>query len=141
MGETMNRVLFSSANDVWSTPKDVYRVLDSEFRFTFDPCPLDPQFDGLKIEWGKVNFCNPPYSRLKDWIKKAYLEWSKGKTVVLLIPSRTDTKAWHDYVMEATEIRFIKGRLKFGDAKNPAPFPSAIVIFRGNDRAREGVHQ
>lgn len=86
--------------------------------------------DGLKIEWGESNFVNPPYSQLKLWCKKAYEEHKKGKTVVMLIPSRTDTAAWHDYCMKATEIRFIRGRLKFGDAKNSAPFPSAVVVFK-----------
>ena len=71
---------------------------------------------------GGSSFVNPPYSAIKDWIAKDYQEWQKGKTVVFLIPSRTDTRWWHDYVMQATEIRFIKGRLKFGDAKNSAPF-------------------
>ena len=85
--------------------------------------------DGLKVEGGKSNFCNPPYSDLKTWLKKGYEESLKGKTVVFLIPSRTDTIAWHDYVMKAKEIRFIKGRLKFGGSKNSAPFPSALVIF------------
>jgi phage N-6-adenine-methyltransferase len=126
-----NRVIFSSATDDWSTPKDVYRTLDAEFGFDFDPCPLHSDFDGLSVEWGEVNFVNPPYSKIKDWCRKAYEEWKKGKTVVMLIPSRTDTKYWHDYIMKASEIRFIRGRLKFGDSKNSAPFPSAIIIFRG----------
>ncbi len=126
-----NRVIFSSATDDWSTPKDVYRTLDAEFGFDFDPCPLHADFDGLSMEWGGVSFVNPPYSKIKDWCRKAYDEWKKGKTVVMLIPSRTDTKYWHDYIMKASEIRFIRGRLKFGDSKNSAPFPSAIIIFRG----------
>ena len=75
---------------------------------------------------------NPPYGReVGVWIEKAYKESLKGAIVVCLIPSRTDTKYWHDYCMKANEIRFIKGRLKFGDSKNSAPFPSAIVIFNG----------
>ena len=88
-----------------------------------------PTFDGLQTNWGGCNFVNPPYSDISAWVKKAYEEYQKGKTVVLLIPSRTDTKWWHEYIMKATQIRFIKGRLKFGDAKNCAPFPSAIIIF------------
>ena len=129
----MRTVHFMSTTDNWSTPKDVYRTLDAEFGFDFDPCPLadPPLFDGLKIEWGGVNFVNPPYSKIKDWCKKAYEEWQKGKTVVMLIPSRTDTRYWHDYIMKASEIRFIRGRLKFGDSKNSAPFPSAIIVFKG----------
>jgi len=123
-----NKVLFSSAHDNWSTPKEVYASLDAEFRFDDDPCPLYGD-GGLEREWGGVAFVNPPYSKIKDWCKKAYNEWQKGKTVVMLIPSRTDTRYWHEYIMKATEIRFIKGRLKFGDSKGTAPFPSAIVVF------------
>ncbi len=82
---------------------------------------------------GGVNFVNPPYSRIKDWCQKAYNESRKGKRVVMLIPSRTDTQYWHDYIMKAKEIRFIKGRLKFGDSKHNAPFPSAIIIFDNNE--------
>ena len=79
---------------------------------------------------------NPPYGReVGVWIEKAYNESLKGATVVCLIPSRTDTKYWHDYCMKASEIRFIKGRLKFGDSKNSAPFPSAIVIFNGKQNS------
>jgi phage N-6-adenine-methyltransferase len=126
------KVMFSSANDSWKTPSDVYDKLNEEFAFDFDPCPLNdnPDVDGLCIDWGKSNFVNPPYSTIKDWCKKAYDEYQKGKIVVMLIPSRTDTKYWHDYIMKATEIRFIKGRLKFGNATNSAPFPSAVIIFK-----------
>jgi len=129
---TFNKILFSSASDHWSTPKEVYDDLNARFNFNFDPCPLGGGIDGLNIYWGERNFVNPPYSQLRAWCKKAYEESLKGKLVVMLIPSRTDTKAWHDYCMKADEIEFIKGRLKFGGAKNSAPFPSAIVIFRGS---------
>jgi len=127
-----NKVMFKSANDNWKTPKDVYDKLNQEFNFNFDPCPLNenPEFDGLAIGWGSSTFVNPPYSKIKDWCKKAFEEWKKGKTIVMLIPSRTDTRYWHEYIMKATEIRFIKGRLKFGDSKNSAPFPSAVIVFR-----------
>ncbi len=130
---SFNKVHFSSATDSWSTPKEVFDKLNEEFRFDFDPCPLNdsPDVDGLSIEWGRCNFVNPPYSNLKGWLAKAYLEAGKGNTCVLLIPSRTDTRYWHDYVMKADEIRFIKGRLKFGNSKNSAPFPSCIVVFHG----------
>lgn len=125
-------VHFSSLRLDWKTPKMVYQVLDSEFKFDFDPCPVNPGFDGLNIEWGQSNFVNPPYGReIPKWIKKGFEEYKKGKTVVFLIPSRTDTNWFHDYIMKADEIRFIRGRLKFDDNKNSAPFPSAIVIFRG----------
>ena len=129
----VSKVHFSSLRLDWQTPKAVYQVLDAEFGFDFDPCPVKPKFDGLAIEWGQANFVNPPYGReIGHWLKKGFEEWEKGKTVVFLIPSRTDTKWWHDYCMKATEIRFIKGRLKFGNSKNSAPFPSAIVIFKAN---------
>lgn len=123
--------MFSSANDNWKTPDDVYNKLNTEFKFDFDPCPLNdsPEFDGLSIEWGKSNFVNPPYSDIARWCKKCYEESLKDKIVVMLIPSRTDTRYWHDYIMKAKEIRFIKGRLKFGNSKNSAPFPSAIIVF------------
>ena len=126
------RVHFSSATDQWATPKAVYDALDAEFHFDFDPCPLrdEPEFDGLEIDWGNTNFVNPPYSQIAKWCEKAYYEACKGKTVVMLIPSRTDTRWWHNFVMQATEIRFLRGRLKFGDAKYNAPFPSCVVVFR-----------
>jgi len=130
-----NAVMFSSQRLDWQTPKALYDELDKEFAFDFDPCPHNPQFDGLDIEWGESNFCNPPYGReIGKWIKKGFWEHDRaGKGVVFLIPSRTDTLWWHEYVMKADEIRFVKGRLKFGDATNSAPFPSAIVIFRKRD--------
>lgn len=124
--------MFSSQNNNWKTPTDVYNKLNEEFCFDFDPCPLreNPVFDGLTIDWGKSNFVNPPYGKeLKKWIRKGYEESLKGNKVVMLIASRTDTSYWHEYIMKAKEIRFIKGRLKFGNAKNSAPFPSCIVIF------------
>jgi phage N-6-adenine-methyltransferase len=146
VGENVNKlaVHYSSLTDKWNTPLSIYRQLDSEFHFDFDPCPANfcPETlfykpgsdetarDGLLCEWGYRNFVNPPYSEIERWIRKGYQEYKKGKTVVFLIPSRTDTSYWHDYIMKATEIRFIRGRLKFGKAKNSAPFPSAIVIFK-----------
>jgi hypothetical protein len=125
---------FSSLRLDWKTPKAVYQVLDSEFRFDHDPCPPNYEVDGLTSEWGMSSYVNPPYGReLPKFIAKGYEEWKKGKTVVFLIPSRTDTRWWHDYCMKATEIRYIKGRLKFDDQPNPAPFPSAIVVFKGGE--------
>lgn len=126
----MNRALFTSERQNWKTPKAFYQALDAEFRFDFDPCPPNPTFDGLKEPWGNVNFCNPPYNEIEKWIEKGALECCSGKTVVFLIPSRTDTRWWHNHVMNAKEIRFIKGRLKFDEHKNSAPFPSCIVIFK-----------
>jgi hypothetical protein len=127
----MNRVVFRSMTDEWKTPISVYASLHKEFDFNDDPCPINGVWDGLYRAWGERTFCNPPYSQLSKWMAKAFLEWSvAGNTVVLLIPSRTDTRWWHEYVMKATEIRFIKGRLRFGDAKTGAPFPSCVVVFR-----------
>jgi len=124
-------VMFSSLRLDWQTPTAVYNKLNQEFNFDFDPCPCNPTFNGLDVDWGESNFVNPPYGReIGKWLKKGFKEWKKGKTVVFLIPSRTDTKWWHEYVMKATEIRFIKGRLKFKGAINSAPFPSAIIIFK-----------
>lgn len=140
----MNKVLFSSANDVWATPQNLFDELDQEFNFTLDPCALPdnakcakyytPAEDGLAQSWGggEQVFCNPPYGRkIYDWVRKAYNESKKpGTTVVMLIPARTDTRYFHDFIYhQAKEIRFIKGRLKFSNAKNAAPFPSMIVIF------------
>lgn len=123
-------VHFLSQKSNWRTPKEIYNQLNNEFKFDFDPCPFIPKFDGLSISWKKRNFVNPPYGRkIGLWIKKGYEEYQKGKLVVFLIPSRTDTKWWHDYIMKANEIRFIKGRLRFSDHKNSAPFPSCIAIF------------
>ena len=125
-------VHFMAMRDNWKTPKATYEALHAEFDFDFDPCPPDPQFDGLSIDWGKVNFVNPPYGNIiAKWLAKGKEMQALGKTSVFLVPSRTDTRWWHDYVMQADEIRFIKGRLKFDDHKNCAPFPSALVIMRG----------
>ncbi len=139
--------MFSSNDMTWETPQWLFNKLDKEFNFTLDVCALPetakcknyytPQIDGLKQDW-EDNICwmNPPYGReIGVWIEKAYNESLKGATVVCLIPSRTDTKYWHDYCMKASEIRFIKGRLKFGNSKNSAPFPSAIVIFNGKQNS------
>lgn len=129
--------MYSSLRGDWTTPPELYAELDKEFKFDFDPCPSNPTFDGLSIDWGGVNFVNPPYGKvITQWIKKGYEEHLKGKTVVFLIPSRTDTRWWHTYIMKSKDIRFIKGRLKFGGSKNSAPFPSAVVIFKGLTNAR-----
>lgn len=123
---------FSSLRSDWRTPKALYQGLDAEFHFDFDPCPANPKFDGLKVGWQQSNFVNPPYGRdIGRWFAKAWEEYQKGKTVVFLVPSRTDTKWWHQYCMKATEIRFIKGRLYFDDGDGRAPFPSAIIVFKG----------
>ena len=125
----LNKGLFSSATTHWETPKELYTELDKEFHFNDDPCPLHGE-GGLDRRWGTRTFMNPPYGReIGKWLARAWAESIWGKTVVCLIPSRTDTRWWHEYVMKANEIRFLRGRLKFGDSVNSAPFPSAIVIF------------
>ena len=129
----MNKALFTSQRQNWKTPRAFYQALDAEFHFDFDPCPDTPKSwddNGLAKEWGTSTFCNPPFAEIGRWVAKAFAEHKKGKTVVLLIPSRTDTKWWHAYCMKASEIRFVQGRLNFDDGVGRAPFPSAIVIFR-----------
>ena len=134
--------MFSSKTDLWSTPHDFYEELNREFNFNLDPCANEDnakckiffteENDGLKQDWeGHTVFCNPPYGReIPKWVEKCYQEGQKDNTtVVMLIPSRTDTKWFHNYIYGKSEIRFIKGRLKFGDSKNSAPFPSMVVIF------------
>jgi len=122
--------LFTALRGDWKTPKAFYQALDALYQFDFDPCPPNPKFDGLNCDWGQSNFVNPPYSDIETWIQKCEAEAQKGKTVVLLVPSRTDTKWWHDFAMKADEIRFIRGRLKFDDQTNNAPFPSVLIIWR-----------
>jgi len=134
-------VHYSSNSNEWSTPQEFYDRLNEEFKFNLDPCSdgvnakceryFTEKEDGLTQDWSdSIVFMNPPYGRaIKDWIRKAFEESEKGATVVALIPSRTDTRYWHDYVMKAKEIRLIKGRIKFGDGYNSAPFPSAVVVF------------
>jgi hypothetical protein len=129
---TRGYILKSNSND-WETPKELYRALNNIFHFDFDPCPLDPTFDGLEVEWGERNYVNPPYSQLGQWIKKAHAEASKGKLVVMLIPSRTDTRAFHEYIFGKAQILYLKGRLKFSLQGKiaPAPFSSLIANFYG----------
>ena len=135
--------MFSSESNEWATPQKFYDELSKKYSFTLDPCAthnsakcekyFTPEEDGLAQDWaGETVFMNPPYGReIKKWIQKAYEESRKPKTtVVCLIPSRTDTRYWHDYCMKSHEICFVRGRLKFGDSTNSAPFPSAIVVFR-----------
>lgn len=136
-------VMFSSRSDNWATPTDLFNKLNEEFHFNLDPCAnaynhkCDRYFtkeqDGLKQNWGGNRvFCNPPYGKeINKWVLKCSEESKKNNTlVVMLIPERTDTRWFHDYIYEKAEIRFIKGRLRFGESKNPAPFPSMIVVFK-----------
>lgn len=132
----------------------LFDKLNEEFHFILDPaatektakCPLyyTPETDGLSQSWnrGGAVFCNPPYGReIGKWVKKAYDESQKGQTIVLLLPARTDTKYFHDYIYGKAEIRFLRGRLRFtdedGKASDPAPFPSMIVLY--NKQTAGGV--
>jgi phage N-6-adenine-methyltransferase len=134
----MSGYMPKSKSDKWQTPPDLYESLNQEFHFTFDPCPIDwkpGDPDGLSLEWGESTFVNPPYSKVAKWIEKSHSEWKKGKTVVMLINCITDTIAFHKYIYNQAEIRFIKGRVKFIDPTNPtkvapSPKPSMIVIFK-----------
>lgn len=136
-------VHFSSKSNEWTTPQHLFDELNREYHFTLDPCAthenakcekyFTEKENGLLQDWSDdVVFMNPPYGReIKHWIKKAYEEILNGATVVCLIPARTDTTYWHDFIFDkAFDIRFLKGRLKFGDSKNSAPFPSAIIVYK-----------
>ncbi len=135
-----NSGLYSSATDDWSTPRAVFGYLNRIFSFTLDPCATTDnaqcerfftiEQDGLLQSWQHERvFMNPPYgAAISDWLRKAIQEALDGALVVCLIPARTDTRWWHELV-EQGEIHLLKGRLKFGDGKDTAPFPSAIVIY------------
>lgn len=139
-------LMFSSKTDLWATPQDFFDELNKEFNFTLDPCAnhenakcykyYTKEDDGLIQDWqGERVFCNPPYGRdIKNWVAKCYYESLKPNTIiVLLIPARTDTIYFHEYIKDkASEIRFIRGRLKFGNSQNAAPFPSMVVVYRYN---------
>ncbi len=148
--------LFSHGKDNWETPNDLFNLLNYEFNFTLDAaasqlnskcgnCYCDEIGNALTMNWkqhsrGGNVWLNPPYSKWQEFIKKAYEEAQKGITVVCLIPSRTDCVAWHEYVMKADEIRFIRRRVNFVGGKSSAPFPSAVVIFRANENRGGGFH-
>lgn len=136
------KTLFSSGTDEYSTPQDVFDALNAEFHFNLDPCSTDEnakcenhftsEQDGLIQDWGGHRvFCNPPYSEIQKWVRKAWQESTKPDTlVVMLIPARTDSRWFHEYVYHRSEIRLIKGRIRFSGREYNAPFPSMIVIFR-----------
>lgn len=128
---TLNAALFSSRSDHWFTPPDFYAALHGEFAFTFDPCPLMSEESGLLVPWTGRVFCNPPYSKIGEFIRKGlwHLHAKDAELVVYLIPARTDTAWFHDFIYGKAEIRFVRGRLKFG-GKGSAPFPSMVVVFR-----------
>jgi site-specific DNA-methyltransferase (adenine-specific) len=138
--------MMTSHTPEWSTPQDLFDRLNAEFDFRLDPCATDDnhkcavwctrQQNGLSLAWSDYSsvFMNPPYGReIGKWVRKAYEESQNGATVVCLLPARTDTAWWHDWCMKG-EVRFLRGRLRFGGSKNSAPFPSAIVVFRPTER-------
>ena len=154
MDQQTQKLMFSSKSNEWETPINFFDKLNKRFKFTLDPCATHKnkrckkyytiEEDGLSKSWkDEVVFVNPPYGNVGKWVKKAYHESTEnGATVVMLIPSRTDTKYWHDYIMQsASAIYFIKGRLKFynkviadytgKENLSPAPFPSVVVVFGG----------
>ena len=143
MDDLNTKVLFSSKEEKWATPQDLFDKLNDEFHFTLDAAAspdnakcanyFTEEQNGLVQSWGgHTVWCNPPYCRKTGlWVKKAYEEHQRtGCTVVMLLPSRTDVRWFHDYILGKAEIRFIKGRLKFGGSKNSAPFASIVVIYR-----------
>src|SRR5699024_1029799 len=135
------KVHYSSETNEWATQKNVFDELDDEFNFKLDPCATKEnaktekfftiEYDRLSQEVTETTIMNPHNgSEIKKWVKKAFEESLKGTVVVCLIPARTDTSYWHEYIFEkACEVCFVKGRIKFGDSKRGAPFPSAVVIF------------
>ena len=127
------KALLSHASDEWATPKYIYE--QAMAKGIYDPCPLGGLIDNLKSDWGASNFVNPPYSQLLRWVEKSIEQHRKGKSVLLLIPARTDTKAFRLLYEYGSEITFITGRLHFNDAKS-APFPSMLVRLCGGGRAK-----
>jgi phage N-6-adenine-methyltransferase len=134
-----SKVHYMSQRQDWETPQYLFDGLNAEFGFDRDVCAtpenakcrefFSPDDDALAQRWDGVCWMNPPYGRgIERWMKKAFRSAQDGATVVCLVPARTDTKWWHQYARRG-EVRFLRGRLKFGCAKNSAPFPSAIVIF------------
>lgn len=134
-------VHFSSESDMWATPQAFFDKYDDQYHFMLDVCAtadnakcadfFTPEQDGLRQEWAPFTcWMNPPYGRsIGKWVRKAYEESLRGATVVCLLPARTDTAWWHNYCVKG-QVEFIRGRLKFGNSKNSAPFPSAVVVFR-----------
>ena len=141
----INKGLFTSKTGEWETPQDFFDDLSKEFHFNLDVCATKKnakckryytkEDDGLSKSWKGRVWCNPPYGReVTGWVLKAFLQSHASKKeaeiIVMLLPARTDTKWFHNYIYNKAEIRFLKGRLKFGGSKNSAPFPSMLVIFK-----------
>lgn len=135
-------VMFSGKSDLWETPQSLFDELNAEFGFQTDVCAISentkcarfytPEQDGLNQEWIGTVWCNPPYGKqIAKWVKKAA---ESNATVVMLIPARTDAGWFHEYILGKAEVRFLRGRLKFGGAKYNAPFPSMVVVFRNGGK-------
>jgi phage N-6-adenine-methyltransferase len=137
----MTPILFSSATDEWPTPKAFFAKLNRRYQFTLDPCAtaenakcalyFTKEQDGLKQDWGNHRvFCNPPYGReIGKWARKCFEASQGGALVVLLVPSRTDTRWYHAWIEDKAEVTFLRGRLRFGGATTSAPFPSALAVY------------
>lgn len=138
---TISTILYSSRSEEWPTPKDFFERLDAEFQFTLDPCATARNAkcriyftkgdDGLRQSWGRHRvFCNPPYGRqMRQWAEKCFAAAQGGALVVLLAHARTDTRWFHDWVYGKADVRFVRGRLRFGDGSQSAPFPSLVAIY------------
>ena len=142
----MDSVHFSSQDDTWSTPQDLFDTLDAEFHFILDVCALPssakcvdyytPQDDAFTKPWFGTCWMNPPYGRqIGRWMERAFTVSRLGVVVVCLVPARTDTRWWWDYARPC-EVRFLRGRLRFGNAAQGAPFPSAVVVMTAPGRER-----
>ena len=142
---SLNDGLLTSNNDCWETPPKFFEELNKEFDFDTDVCALpentkcphyySPEVDGLHQNWTGACWCNPPYGKqIGKWVEKAYMSSLLGATVVMLLPARTDTAWFHDYIYGKAEIRFVRGRITFVGAKSRAPFPSMVVVFRGKEQ-------
>jgi phage N-6-adenine-methyltransferase len=136
----MQDCMYSSNTDLWETPQALFDAINREFALDLDVCAIaenakckrffSPSENGLACEWTGRVWMNPPYGReIGQWMRKAFESRNTADIVVCLVPARVDTAWWHEYAAKG-EVRFLRGRVRFGDAKNGAPFPSAIVIFR-----------
>lgn len=146
----ISAAMFTSKTDMWDTPQEFFDKLNEQYHFDIDVCAtpqnakcttfFTPEQDGLAQEWFGTCWMNPPYGRsISKWVRKAYESSIKnGATVVCLVPARTDTAWWHDYCMRG-DITFIRGRIKFGNSKDNAPFPSAVVVFKHKEREYDKI--
>ena len=140
--DVISETLFSSRSEDWATPQGLFDKLDRFFDFQLDVCAskdnhkchqyFSIQEDGLSQKWSSYKriWMNPPYGKgIEKWMQKAYCEAQEGAIIVCLVPARTDTRWWHNWVNGKAHVHFIKGRLKYGNAKRSAPFPSAIIVY------------